>query len=212
MEVELQQRDDFSKWPQDIDFSGLAFHVKMIANELYEIIEDPNASPHFKKIIEQFKNSNSVRACSARGQFARIDHFHAGYYGERGAIIIAETLNELFPNAEISSERMALGNNITAIHPLTRMEFIEYVLVIEAALLLIADDLKVDAEKAEEIWAASGTYGRERYPLSDEEIQKWVIRHSKQMDFSDLEDPVKPESLHRVPASTIKDDEVVIIE
>ncbi|EJD32291.1 hypothetical protein AURDEDRAFT_24719, partial [Auricularia subglabra TFB-10046 SS5] len=104
--------------------------------------------------------SNSLgsrRAESAMGQYATFERIQPGYYGERGAMILFQTLMALYPphTLQQSHERFA---------PLTILTFIQSVLVPEAALGLIMEDLSLPRNTALRTMRASARYGSMMFP------------------------------------------------
>ncbi|CAB5369155.1 unnamed protein product [Rhizophagus irregularis] len=71
---------------------------------------------------------------------SRIESFQPGYYGPRGAIVIAETLRKLFIDTKILTKSLTI--------PQTPMEYLQEVLIPEAAVRLIQEDKDITAEKA----------------------------------------------------------------
>ena len=128
-------------------------------------------------------------------------------------MIITQALEELFLTEEYDSED-ATPNGIDprVIKPLSRLEFIEYVLIPETAILLIADDLQVDQEAAADIWEACCDYGQQKYSLTDEEIQNWAINKHKKKDlfkFGFIQLEVSEEPVEKSPQA---ESDIVIIE
>ena len=81
-------------------------------------------------------------------------------YGELGYVIIHQTLCDMFPPADFHPD---------ATLPLTPPDFITLVLVPEAALRLIADDLSLPRDKALETLRESVEYGVAMFPADEEE-------------------------------------------
>jgi len=100
-------------------------------------------------------------------------------YGEKGRQIIIEALEEMYPLESENAEESDMIDTIdtSKIAPLTHDEFIEYVLAIEATILLIGADLHLESPKElQEVWAASRAYGCEKYPACDDDIQRHAIK------------------------------------
>lgn len=81
--------------------------------------------------------------------------FCAHSYGEQGAVIILQTLNDLFPHSSIDP---------TLTSPMRPGEFIQHILVPEVALALIQQDMNVKGKDAIEIMRDSSAYGTAMFP------------------------------------------------
>jgi hypothetical protein len=81
-------------------------------------------------------------------------------YGERGYVAIAEALQDLFPIDEIEDIRTT---------PLEPTDFLRRVLIPEATVLLIMEDLNETRSQAIKTMHDSRSYGSAMYPLKDNE-------------------------------------------
>ncbi|KIJ47693.1 hypothetical protein M422DRAFT_248698 [Sphaerobolus stellatus SS14] len=118
-------------------------------------------------------------------------------YGGHGAVIIATALRKLFPcdaNASSLSQPFVSCIDPETIHPLDRNEFVDCVLVPEAAILLIATDLHLVPDEAEKAWAESASYGHLNYPASDDDLQQKVISERPRLKPRSIPTPIKRES------------------
>lgn len=86
-----------------------------------------------------------------------------GSYGEQGSVIIHQTLFDLFPPSTFDASLIA---------PLAPAEFIQRILVPEAAVRLIAQDLWVDIEDAILTLRESAQYGVAMFPDTSENKRK----------------------------------------
>jgi len=77
-ELQLEGGDDIAQWPRDIDFSLLPCRVKSFADELSELIFDPEASGIFQTCVAEFRERNSHRVRGINGQYGLFDVIHAG--------------------------------------------------------------------------------------------------------------------------------------
>lgn len=84
-------------------------------------------------------------------------------YGEQGSVIIHQTLFDLFPPAAFDASLIA---------PLAPAEFIQRILVPEAAVRLIAQDLCVDIDDAVVTLRESAQYGVAMFPDTSENKRK----------------------------------------
>ncbi|KAF8500641.1 hypothetical protein JB92DRAFT_2671290, partial [Gautieria morchelliformis] len=78
-------------------------------------------------------------------------------YGETGALLIFQALQNMFPEAALGLDGPTL--QLERIRPLLHKEFLERVLVPEVSMLLIASDLDLDPDGAVETWESSAEYG-----------------------------------------------------
>ncbi|KIM53511.1 hypothetical protein SCLCIDRAFT_46614, partial [Scleroderma citrinum Foug A] len=103
----------------------------------------------------EVKNQGSRTVVGVKGQFASFEKTQPGYYGEQGSVIIHQTLFNLFPPSSF---------DVSLISPLTPAEFIQRVLVPEAATRLIAQDLNQSIEEATITLRESAQYGVAMFP------------------------------------------------
>lgn len=104
-------------------------------------------------------------------------------YGEQGAIIINHTLYDLFPPASLNADLTA---------PLTPTEFIQRVLVPEAAVALICRDLSVDKEAAIKTLRDSSQYGVAMFPDMDkDDVGEEIVRERARVRRQEIEDEEK---------------------
>ncbi|KIJ49739.1 hypothetical protein M422DRAFT_246083 [Sphaerobolus stellatus SS14] len=179
----LESEAASDKWPASIDFEALLKRLEIFVEELNE--------------IEEFKNTSSLKARSSLATYGRFQKYHAGYYGGHSAVIIATALGKLFPcdaNTSSLSQPFVSCIDPETIHPLDRNEFVDCVLVPEAAILLIAADLHLVPDEAEKAWAESASYGRLNYPASDDDLQQKVICERPRPKPRSIPTPIKRES------------------
>ncbi|KAG6330683.1 hypothetical protein ID866_8406 [Astraeus odoratus] len=159
-------------WPQVIDFRKVPMRVKRMKAELEAIIlkGDPLASGDdeddddrtsssrsvfWREVMKEVKKQGSRVVVGVKGQYASFEKTQPGYYGEQGSVIIHQTLFNLFPPSSFDSSHIA---------PLTPAEFIQRVLVPEAAARLIAQDLCIDMDDAIATLRESAQYGVAMFP------------------------------------------------
>ncbi|KAF8199874.1 RTC4-like domain-containing protein [Mycena galopus ATCC 62051] len=133
-----------SGWPTEINFRQVEQRVRSHHQAFKTLLEDPEG------LVDIF--------AKCQGLGGNISNYHliqTGYYGEQGLQIIDETLRRLLT---IASESTA---------PLTPAQFASWVLVPEAAVLLIMEDLQVEKERAVNIMLESSTYGVFMFPAQD---------------------------------------------
>ncbi|KAG1763995.1 RTC4-like domain-containing protein [Suillus occidentalis] len=160
-------------WPQSIDFRKVPKRVERMKGALEAIITDtdihsdnedcvhgdargPRARSEFwREIKKQIKKQGSRTVTSVKGQFASFEMTQPGYYGELGLLIIHQTLYNLFPFSSFEPSSIA---------PLTPAEFIQLVLIPEAAVRLIMQDLCLDRDDAIVTLRESSQYGVAMFP------------------------------------------------
>ncbi|KAJ7603965.1 RTC4-like domain-containing protein, partial [Mycena polygramma] len=89
------------------------------------------------------------------GNITNFKTIQPGYYGEQGVRVIHETFSRLFTIVD------------EAAFPLTPMQFLALVLIPEAGVQLIMEDMLVDRETARGIMHDSSSYGTQMFPDSD---------------------------------------------
>ncbi|KAG1776575.1 RTC4-like domain-containing protein [Suillus placidus] len=160
-------------WPQSIDFKKVPKRVERMKGALEAIITDtdiysdnedsvdddargPRARSDFwREIKKQIKKQGSRTVTGVKGQFASFEKTQPGYYGELGLLIIHQTLYNLFPFSSFEPSSIA---------PLTPAEFIQLVLIPEAAVGLIMQDLHLDRDEAIVTLRESSQYGVAMFP------------------------------------------------
>ncbi|KDR70608.1 hypothetical protein GALMADRAFT_1349818 [Galerina marginata CBS 339.88] len=180
------------KWPFKVDLTAVYDRIKSFEEELLGILEEPNESAFFTQATSPVVgpspqwDPNAVQS--------------AGYYGDEGYQLILVSLRSLFPPDLVDLEQLA---------PLSYMEVIRKVLLPEAAILLIHQDLRVpvpvatqtlhesqdfgsimhpcDSESPAFIDLLKKTYDSSTYPNMREHYRRWV-RAESTMDFCELVD------------------------
>ncbi|KAG2040111.1 RTC4-like domain-containing protein [Suillus americanus] len=160
-------------WPQSIDFKKVPKRVEGMKGALDAIITDTDIhsddedsveddargprvrSDFWREIKKQIKKQGSRTVTGVKGQFASFEKTQPGYYGELGFLIIHQTLYNLFPFSSFEPSSIA---------PLTPAEFIQLVLVPEAAVGLIMQDLHLDRDEAIVTLRESSQYGVAMFP------------------------------------------------
>ncbi|KIM77021.1 hypothetical protein PILCRDRAFT_12382 [Piloderma croceum F 1598] len=122
-------------WPLNIDFSALYEHV-LALNSSLRLLLDPDLTADnefYKKMQESFAPGTSKEAASSiGGQWVSFKGHGAGYYGLEGYQIILIALICMFPDNTF---------DVTPFHPLDFHAFRSKVLLPEAGILLIQQDL-----------------------------------------------------------------------
>ncbi|KII85748.1 hypothetical protein PLICRDRAFT_79772, partial [Plicaturopsis crispa FD-325 SS-3] len=106
--------------------------------------------------IKKEIDARGTRAVTgALGQFSSFQSIQPGYYGERGATIIHQTLFNLFPPESMDPELT---------HPIAPADFIRLVLAPEVALNLVKEDLGCGKRSALKTLRESSVYGVAMFP------------------------------------------------
>ncbi|KAJ6577781.1 hypothetical protein B0H19DRAFT_1253094 [Mycena capillaripes] len=123
--------------PEYINYAELSERLDPVIILLQEILEDLEASEFFATATNRANNEKFEKS--------------AGYFGELGYTVISRKIMEVFPAATIMVEYT----------PLSWGELIEQVLIPEALVALIADELKLSPEDAVELLHSSTPFGLE---------------------------------------------------
>ncbi|KAH7908596.1 RTC4-like domain-containing protein [Hygrophoropsis aurantiaca] len=164
-------------WPTEIEFQLVPKRIEGMKKTLEAIIlncdggedgddddlyERPNAgtgprerSIFWQEVQKEVRKQGSRAALGVKGQFANFEKAQPGYYGELGSVIIHQALYSLFPPSSFDA---------SLITPLTPAEFIQRILVPEAALELIMQDLRIDRDDAMITLRDSAQYGVAMFP------------------------------------------------
>ncbi|KAH6871950.1 hypothetical protein BKA70DRAFT_1353538 [Coprinopsis sp. MPI-PUGE-AT-0042] len=171
-------------WPTSIDFHLLGEHVRTLQPTISDILEDVSESHFFQLACDAMKPGPSGKR---RGDGSNVFHRQGcGYYGEQGFEIITQTLSGMFSQEDME-----------ALSPLTPALAIQEVLVPEAAVLLISEDLGLDFEAARLVLEESWSYGINMFPAED---------NSSDNEGEQDHPPVKikeEEFEHQVPISSV---------
>ncbi|KAF9522000.1 hypothetical protein CPB83DRAFT_734389, partial [Crepidotus variabilis] len=141
-------------WLLDVDFGGIFDRVSRNVVCL-AAVKDDKENVFFKQALNVYKG-DSLRMQGVSAQYSHFDRIGAGYYGGPGNHIILTTLRHLFPKSSIPAND---------IHPLSYSIYLEEVLALEAAVLLIQDDLKLSYSDAVSVLRESRQFGYNRYDI-----------------------------------------------
>ncbi|GJE91289.1 hypothetical protein PsYK624_074380 [Phanerochaete sordida] len=178
-------------WPTRIDWAKLAMRVRQLKHHLQRIVDDVDeefipgnersaddsetddldadavddknlltsrprkGSAFWKEVVKSVRKKGARKAAGVRGQMTSFTKTQPGYYGELGSVIISQTIYDLFPPAEFTP---------VSTLPLTPTEFIQRVLVPEAALRLVMEDMKQSRSEALKTLRDSAQYGVAMFP------------------------------------------------
>ncbi|RIB30277.1 hypothetical protein C2G38_1948909, partial [Gigaspora rosea] len=119
-------------YPTEINFTLLETRVTQMKEELLKIINKEIDSYYYNLAIEVCEEVGARKASTPMVLMGRFESLRPGYYGSIGLNIICDTLIKLFIYPNI------LTFNIT--YPKKPMDYLQEVLVPEAALRLISQD------------------------------------------------------------------------
>ncbi|KAF8992463.1 hypothetical protein BDZ89DRAFT_973426, partial [Hymenopellis radicata] len=117
-------------WPMQIDWDQLVVRVRAMRSDIKALCRDSEVLSHcifWKKMMQEVRLKGSLAASSLRNQLANFESTQPGYYGERGFLVIYNTLTDLVPLATIDRR---------VIQPLQAINFVQHVLVPEVAVRL----------------------------------------------------------------------------
>ncbi|KAJ7037513.1 RTC4-like domain-containing protein [Mycena alexandri] len=176
-EKELVPKAVANGWPTSIDWASVKARVMALHGPLGDILHDQGrriayggattfhetfvTGPRmecvfWQEVVAELEMYGSRRVSGIGGQYASFSRTQPGYYGGLGAIVMSETLYMMFPAKTVSSHW---------VEPFSLQEFIGRILVPEAAMRLIMEDMGLDGSdagnkgKAIEVMRASTSYG-----------------------------------------------------
>ncbi|KAH9921093.1 RTC4-like domain-containing protein, partial [Amylocystis lapponica] len=171
-------------WPAEIAWARVRPRVEAMRARLQEIVDDVDeefqpgvthwtredddeedeekyagrprkSSVFWRDVIKSVRKTGSRRTTSIRGQFSSFSKTQPGYYGELGYVIIHQTIYNLFPPTSFDPN---------ATLPLTPTDFIQFILVPEAAVMLIMEDLGQGRTASIDTLRDSAGYGNAMFP------------------------------------------------
>lgn len=150
-------------WPMDIDFGKVRDRVEQLRDSLGKLVKDEgnarDENIYWTTVIKEVQKMGSRAASSVKGQFESFQRTQPGYYGELGSMIMHQTLYNMFPPSSFDARSIA---------PLTPQDFIQRILVPEAALTLIMEDTGQDRIQAVRTMRESAGYGVAMFPDTSE--------------------------------------------
>eukprot|EP00842_Homolaphlyctis_polyrhiza_P001426 jgi/Hompol1/2284/HPOL_005926-RA len=133
----------FARYPMSIDFKLVSKRVASFKSHFVEILLGQRKSQFLDVVLDSFKLLGAWKAQANETKLSRISQTQCGYYGWRGSRVIFRTIQSMFRGA--NSE---LRQSTTA--PQSVTDYIQNVLIPEAALRLIAQDFGLDLDISEQ--------------------------------------------------------------
>ncbi|GBC10959.2 hypothetical protein RIR_jg3899.t1 [Rhizophagus irregularis DAOM 181602=DAOM 197198] len=126
-------------YPTVIDFNSIPKRIENFSTDLLDICKKKVKSFYRDNFMREYCDKGKNKINSPMSLMSRIESFQPGYYGPRDAIVIAETLRKLFIDTKILTKSLTI--------PQTPMEYLQEVLIPEAAVRFIQEDKDITAEK-----------------------------------------------------------------
>ncbi|KAJ7831280.1 hypothetical protein B0H13DRAFT_2289276 [Mycena leptocephala] len=147
-------------WPFNPKFSRLFHRILDLGQPLRNMCMNLAQSPFFLAACEYYGDKVTQRS-SLGAQFAsnRSSEHDTGYYGERGYEILDTTLRFMFPDCQAFVRKF---------HPLTYNIAIREVLIPEATIRIIQNDLNIEPKEAIVVLKESHTFGLVLHPSEDD--------------------------------------------
>ncbi|KAI0339419.1 hypothetical protein BDW22DRAFT_1380615, partial [Trametopsis cervina] len=176
-------------WPMQIDWESLPDRIFALKARLQTIAllthRPRKGSLFWIDVVRSVRKRGSNNLSGIHDQMSNFSKTQPGYYGELGAVILSQTLYELFPPAYLDP---------TSVLPLTPTDFVQRILLPEAALLLIMSDMKESREDAIMTMRDSAQYGVAMFPddsldaAGDNIIRKRAHARYKQLEQEEHDD------------------------
>ncbi|KAF8506305.1 hypothetical protein JB92DRAFT_3122193 [Gautieria morchelliformis] len=98
-EVDVTLEGNGQNWPvpADIEYDILGAQIKSLEKELTQAVVAPKCNPLFRRAICQMVKDGMKSFVSLDGIRKHMEWEHAGYYGDKGTILINKNLLSLFP-------------------------------------------------------------------------------------------------------------------
>ncbi|CDH48516.1 hypothetical protein RO3G_09472 [Lichtheimia corymbifera JMRC:FSU:9682] len=153
-ELVVRKEGRAKNYPEEIRFNDIQSRLERLRGELEKIIRQEKKSQFRDIALKAYEEMGKNKARSTLGVMARVDNIMTGYYGSKGSGVIQDALSTMFLHTGMLTNAMT--------KPQLPLEYLQQVLVPEAALVLIRQDLyNADAKKRP----------RARFPTSEELAQ-----------------------------------------
>ncbi|KAF8576847.1 hypothetical protein K439DRAFT_1622536 [Ramaria rubella] len=150
-------------WPDssNMELDELPARVLSLRAKLLPLAIAPSKSMQFRELVGFYKEEGlKPRTCKSAG--------HAGYFGELGAMIIMQSLRDMFPSpqdAAFTPDQIHLDPQL--IKPRGHFEFLDAFLLPHTSILLIQSDFNCSWKSAKQAWSQSHLYGLQMFPDPD---------------------------------------------
>ncbi|TCD71775.1 hypothetical protein EIP91_003118 [Steccherinum ochraceum] len=124
-------------------------------DEELQLVRPRKGSVFWRDVVQNVKKEGSRQASGVRGQFSNFEKTQPGYYGELGYMILNQIIYDLFPPSSFDPDSTL---------PLIPTEFIQLVLIPEAALALIMEDMSQSRSASIRTLRDSTAYGVAMFP------------------------------------------------
>lgn len=153
-------------WPSTISFARLPSRIHHHRRHLHRVCTREIASDFMEMALKDWATQGPTKAQSLLNELATFEVEQPGYYGIRGYEVIYRTLQAMF----LGPSRIASITKLA--RPLSPDFLIRKVLIPEAALCLIADDLKLDRTDplVRKTLEDSRSYGAIMFPDQDDGV------------------------------------------
>ncbi|RCH86958.1 hypothetical protein CU097_008141 [Rhizopus azygosporus] len=179
IELVVKKQGNERGYPESIDFKGIEKRILGFKSQLDNVI-DGKVKSKFKDIaLNAYSEFGQSKARSAVNVLVRLENCVPGYYGPRGSAVITEVLSKLYLQSGILTKELT--------QPQLPLEYIQQVLMPEAGLRLIRQDLLNKSrrghtsifhalpippnltETAEKVMTESREYGAAMFPEAEDE-------------------------------------------
>ncbi|KAI7878920.1 hypothetical protein K492DRAFT_208630 [Lichtheimia hyalospora FSU 10163] len=204
-ELIVRKEGRAKNYPEDIRFNDIHSRLERLRGELEKIIRQEKKSQFRDIALKAYEEMGKNKARSTLGVMARVDNIMTGYYGSKGSAVIQDALSTMFLHTGM------LTNALTT--PQLPLEYLQQVLVPEAALVLIRQDLfNADAkgrsrarfptseelahynEQAEQVLKDSSEFGKLVHMAENEIITDFSDQSLEKISLSDDESSSSEES------------------
>ncbi|CAG8845894.1 43268_t:CDS:2, partial [Gigaspora margarita] len=148
-------------YPLTIDFENLPSRVKDMFPELLNIAVGKTKSL-FRDLAIDAYNTLGIGAKKPTALMGRFLNFIPGYYGTKGMSVIQSTLSALITSNELTYEMTK---------PQSPDEYLNEVLVPEAAIRLIAQDRQIGLDEAKKVMEDSVEFGMYVHDIELEDLE-----------------------------------------
>ncbi|KAI7866861.1 hypothetical protein BDF14DRAFT_1808585 [Spinellus fusiger] len=141
LELKVKPQGIQKGYPVDINFEELPVRIQALREELVGVVDGQTHSIYRDHALKAYEHLGTRKARSTMAVMNRFEKTLPGYYGSKGAVLLQNTLNTMFIDSGYLTKEKSV--------PQMPLEYLQQVLVPEAAYRLIRDDLakKGDTEQ-----------------------------------------------------------------